>query len=141
MTRRPDGTEAVAAAAFRLAQQIEVDLDLVDLLHAPHVGVPELLVGVDERAGAVHAGGRIDHLVAVDGAATALHLVLRAKRQSLLGRRPALVYAQVVGVTGRAAQDVTRRVFSGMCGRGPGTCTPLRARRPGAARCSARRAS
>ena len=93
MTSRANCPEAVTAAALRFAEEVEVDLDLVDLLHAPHVGVPELFVRIDERAGALHTGGRIDDLVAVDGAATALHLVLRAKRQSLLGRRPALIHA------------------------------------------------
>src|SRR4051812_495818 len=53
---RADRPEA-AAPPFRLAQQVDVDLDVVDLLHAADVGVPELFVGVDERAGAVNAGG------------------------------------------------------------------------------------
>ncbi len=59
---------------------IEVDLDVVDLLHAADVGAAPLLVRVEERAGR-KAGGRIDDLVAVDVAAAALRLVLRTKRE------------------------------------------------------------
>ena len=58
-------------------EHVEVDLDLVDLLHAADVGVAEGLVGVDERAALLEAGARVDHLVAVDLAAAALELVLR----------------------------------------------------------------
>jgi hypothetical protein len=46
--------------------------------------VPELLVGVDERAAALDAGTRVHDLVAMDSAAAALDLVLRAERK--LGR-------------------------------------------------------
>src|SRR5438067_6675194 len=49
---RADRAEA-AAPALGLTQQVDVDLDLVDLLHAPDVRVPELLVRVDEGAGPV----------------------------------------------------------------------------------------
>src|SRR5215211_3053533 len=45
----------------------------------------ELLVRVDERAGTVEAGGGIDDLVAVDAAAAALELVLRAERERRRG--------------------------------------------------------
>src|SRR5439155_2063373 len=69
------------APALRGLQEVEVDLDLEDLLHAPHVGVPELLVCVDERTRAGETGGRVDDLVAVDVAVAALDLVLRPAGQ------------------------------------------------------------
>jgi hypothetical protein len=43
--------------------------------------VAELLVGVEERAVALDAGGGMDDLVAVDAAAAALDLVLRVQRE------------------------------------------------------------
>src|SRR5438445_5640721 len=70
-----------AAPDFGRAQQLQVDLDLVHLLHAPDVGVPELLVGVDERTRPLETGGGIDDLVAVDVAAPALELILRTERK------------------------------------------------------------
>ena len=79
---RADRAES-AAPALGLPQQVDVDLDLVDLLHAADVGVPELLVRVDERARAVDAGGRVDDLVAVHSAPPALDLVLGPERQRL----------------------------------------------------------
>ena len=72
-----------APPALGLAQEVDVDLDLVHLLHAADVRVPELLVRIDERAGAVDAGGRVDDLVAVHSAAPALDLVLRVEGQRL----------------------------------------------------------
>ena len=48
----------------------------------PMYGAAELLVGVDERAGALDARRRVHDLVAVDLAAPALDLVLRPQRQS-----------------------------------------------------------
>src|SRR4051794_29141004 len=86
---RLDGAEAAAAAVplLRLAQQVQVDLDGVDLLHAADVGVPPRLVGVEEGAGTLDARGRIDDLVAVDAAAAALRLVLRTERERGRGGR------------------------------------------------------
>ncbi len=46
---RADGAEP-AAAGLGLLEQFEVDLDVVDLLHAADVGVTPSLVRVDERA-------------------------------------------------------------------------------------------
>src|SRR5439155_3751952 len=63
-----------------LAQHLEVDLDAVHLLHAADVGMAELFERVEERARALHTGGRIDDLVAVDVTAAALELVLRPER-------------------------------------------------------------
>ena len=80
---RPHRAEA-AAPRSAVAQQVEVDLDVEDLLHAADVGVPELLERVEERARALDAGAGIDDLVAVDLAAAALDLVLWMERQ--LGR-------------------------------------------------------
>jgi hypothetical protein len=82
--RRLDGTEA-RCSGFGFLQELEVDLDPEDLLHAPHVGPTDFLVGVEEGARARHAGGGIDHLVAVDPAAAALDLVLRAEWKLPLG--------------------------------------------------------
>ncbi len=79
-----ENAEAVAAELGR-AQQVEVDLDRVHLLHAADVRVPELLVRVEERAGALDAGRRVDDLVAVHLAAPALDLVLGAQRQRRRG--------------------------------------------------------
>jgi hypothetical protein len=62
-------------------EQVDVDLDVEDLLHAPDVVVTELLVGVEERAAALEARCRVDDLVAVDTAAPALDLVLWMERQ------------------------------------------------------------
>ena len=75
---RLDRAEA-AAPRLGLAQEVEVDLDLEDVLHAADVGVAELLVGVEERAAALDARRRVDDLVAVDFAAAALDFVLRAQ--------------------------------------------------------------
>ena len=47
LLQRADRAEP--ARLLRLLQQVEVDLDGVDLLHAADVGVPERLVGVEER--------------------------------------------------------------------------------------------
>src|ERR671928_2019056 len=63
------------------AEQVDVDLDIEDLLHAADVVVPELLVRIEEGAPALDARGRVDDLVAMDAAAPALDLVLRVKRQ------------------------------------------------------------
>jgi hypothetical protein len=49
-----DRAEAVAAL-LGLLQQPQVDLDIEDLLHAPHVDVPPRLVCVYEGAGLIDA--------------------------------------------------------------------------------------
>src|SRR3989442_7090574 len=105
--------EAVPAALSR-AQQVDVDLDLEDLLQATHVGVAELAVRVDERARALDAGGRVDDLVAMNLAAPALGLVLRVEREAFRGRRRAGLHSEIVVTVGRAPQDLTSRLFSGM---------------------------
>src|SRR6478672_2266620 len=46
LVRRLDGAEL--ATRLRGPQEVEVDLDVEDLLHATHVGVAELLVRVEE---------------------------------------------------------------------------------------------
>jgi hypothetical protein len=66
-------------------EEREVYLDPEHLLHAADVRPPDFLEGIEERAGPLDAGGRIDNLVAVDPAAPALHLVLRPEGK-LLGR-------------------------------------------------------
>src|SRR5205814_829739 len=83
VARRADGAEPGAPRLGRL-EHLEVDLDAVDLLHAADVGMPVILVCVDERTRAGEASGRIDDLVAVNAAASALDLVLRPERK--LGR-------------------------------------------------------
>src|SRR5439155_23198619 len=113
---RPHRAEAVAPTPLGGAQEIEVDLHLVHLLHTADVRVPELLVRVHERTRAFEAGGRVDHLVAVDAAAAALDLVLRTERKRLFRDRLVSVHAGIVGVPDRAAQDLTSRTFSGICG-------------------------
>ena len=84
--RRAGGADAAEALSpsLRCPQQVEVDLDPVDLLHAADVGVTPRLVRVDERARALDARPGVHDLVAVHLAATTLDLVLRAERK--LGR-------------------------------------------------------
>src|SRR6187549_3068567 len=67
---RPHRTEL--APLLRLEHQCEVDLHVEHLLHAPDVGPPHFLERIEERATPRDAGRRIDDLVAVDSAATAL---------------------------------------------------------------------
>src|SRR5262245_60252907 len=62
-------------------EQVEVDVDGEDTLHAADVRVAELLVRVEERTGPLDARSRVDDLVAVDPAAPALGLVLGTKRK------------------------------------------------------------
>src|SRR3990172_2066070 len=76
----PHGPET-ALAPLRFLEQVEVDLDVVDLLHAADVGVSPLPVGVEEGAGALDAGGRVDDLVAMDGAAATAGFVLGPERK------------------------------------------------------------
>src|SRR5262249_9143490 len=78
-TNRP----AARRPALGRPQHVEVDLGLVDLLHAADVGVPPCLVRVDERAALLEARTRVDHLVAMDLATAALHLRVRVQRQRL----------------------------------------------------------
>ena len=77
---RADGAEA-AAARLGLLEQVEVDLDVVHLLHAPDVRVPPRLVGVDERTRHPEARAGVDDLLAVDVAVAARHLVLDPERE------------------------------------------------------------
>ena len=60
--RRPSGLHSAETLtpASELTQQVDVDLDVEHLLHAPHVGVPPRLVRVDERAAARNAGAGVD---------------------------------------------------------------------------------
>ena len=80
--RPPHGADRTEAGLARLgrAEHVEVDLDLVHLLHAADVRVPPRLVRVDERAARAQARAGVDDLVAVHPAAAALHLVLRMER-------------------------------------------------------------
>ena len=71
---------AEAAGALGRSQEVEVDLDVVHLLHAADVRVAELLVRIEELTAAGGTRGRIHHLVAVDAAPPALDLVLRVER-------------------------------------------------------------
>ncbi len=82
-------TEA-ALALLRLVQGVEVDLDVVNLLHAADVRVPPLLVRVEERAGARDAGGRVDDLVAMNPAAATFSLVLWPQGKLLNDRQSPL---------------------------------------------------
>ena len=93
----PHGAEAVAPGLCR-PQEIEVDLNVVDLLHAADVRVTPSLVRVHEGARALDAGARIDDLVAVDLAAAALHLVLRMERKLGLCLQ-GLFHAWIVGAS------------------------------------------
>jgi hypothetical protein len=94
--RLADGSDRAEAASSRLrrAQQVEVDLDLVDLLHAADVGVSELLERVGERTGSFETRGGVHDLVAMDAAAPALQLVLRMERYR--GRALARLHAGIV---------------------------------------------
>src|SRR5687767_15217111 len=70
-----------APADLGLAQRVEIDLDVVHLLHAADVSAAQLLIGVDEGARALEACGRVDDLVTVHGATSALRLLLRPQRE------------------------------------------------------------
>src|SRR5689334_22290356 len=69
----PHAAEAAAAALGRL-EDVEVDLDVEDFLHAAHVRPAPGLVGVDERARAVETRARVHDLVAMNLTAPALDL-------------------------------------------------------------------
>ena len=83
----PNSTEA-RGSGFGFLQELEVDLDGEDPLHAPDVGAPHFLEGVEEGARPSETGCRVDDLVAVDPAPAALDLVLRPEREApRTGRR------------------------------------------------------
>ena len=111
--RRPastDGAES-AASGLRLFEQLEVDLDLVDLLHAADVRVPPGLVRVDERARHPEARAGVHDLLAVDVAVAAGDLVLDTERE--LDPCDGFVHVPIVFTTRCRAQDLTRTRFSG----------------------------
>src|SRR5690242_796207 len=97
------------ARRLRLDQEIEVDLDVEDLLHAANVRVAELLVCVEERATPLGAGGRVDDLVAVHLAAPAFDFVLRPEWELARPGRRLLAHAhiRILGAAGRPPQDLT----------------------------------
>src|SRR5919204_1542975 len=104
---RAHRAEAVAGE-LGLPDEVEVDLDLEDLLHATEVGVPVVLVRVDERARTLEAGRRVHHLVAVHLAPAALHLVLRMEGQhGRRGRKRTLFHNRILRPLDRAPQDLT----------------------------------
>ena len=109
--RRPAGAYGAEAAptCFGLLEQLEVDLDFVDLLHAPDVRVAPCLVGVDERAGHAQARTGVHDLLAVDVAMTAADLVLDPERE--LDPCSGVVHSPDCVHHGRSAQDLTRRGF------------------------------
>src|SRR5262245_36307193 len=76
----PHGAEAVTRALGR-REQVDVDLDVEDVLHAPDVAMAELLDRVEERTTLGDTRGGIDDLVAVHPAPAALDLVLGPERQ------------------------------------------------------------
>jgi hypothetical protein len=78
----PDSTEA-RGTGFGFAEQLKVDLDREDLLHAADVGPPHLLERVEEGTRPLEASARVNDLVAVDPAPAALDLVLRPERKLL----------------------------------------------------------
>jgi hypothetical protein len=76
----PNSAEA-RLAGFGFLEELEVDLDPEDLLHAADVRPADLLERVEERARALDTRGRVDDLVAVDPTTAALDLVLRSERE------------------------------------------------------------
>ena len=89
------------AALLRLEHQDEVDLDVEDLLHAADVCAAELDERIEERAGTLDAGRRVNDLVAVNLAAAALDLVLRMERELLRNDLKAPHRSDIVGTVGR----------------------------------------
>ena len=89
------------AALLCLEHQDEVDLDVEDLLHAADVRAAELDERIEERAGALDAGRRVNDLVAVNLAAAALDLVLRMERELLRNDLKAPHRSHIVGTVGR----------------------------------------
>ena len=80
----PNSTEA-RGSGFGFAEQLQVDLDRVDLLHAADVRPADFLECIEEGARSLEASGGVHDLVAVDPAAAALDLVLRPERKLPLG--------------------------------------------------------
>ena len=107
---RANGAEA-AAARLGLLEQVEVDLDVVDLLHAPDVRVAPRLVGVDERTRHPEARSGVDDLLAVDVAVAARHLVLDPERE--LDPCWSFLHDPIVFTVRHPPQDLTSRRFSG----------------------------
>jgi hypothetical protein len=95
----PHGAEL--PALLGLKHQGKVDLDVEDLLHAADVRATELDERVEERAGTLDAGRRVDNLVAVNLAAAALDLVLRMERELLRNNLKAPHRPDIVGTVGR----------------------------------------
>ena len=72
---RPTAPKPVASR-LRLLEQRQVDLDVVDLLHAADVRMPPRLVRVDERTRHAETRAGVDDLLAVDVAMATRDLVL-----------------------------------------------------------------
>ncbi len=104
------GAEA-AAARLGLLEEVEIDLDVVDLLHAPDVRVPPRLVGVDERTRHPQARTGVDDLLAVDVAVAARHLVLDPERE--LDPCWSFLHDPIVFTVRHPPQDLTNSRFSG----------------------------
>ena len=84
----PNSTEA-RGPGFGFLQELKVDLDGEDPLHAPHVGAADFLERVEEGTRPRETGGRVDDLVAVNSTPAALDLVLGPEREApRTGRRP-----------------------------------------------------
>jgi hypothetical protein len=81
----PNSTEA-RFPGFSFLEELEVDLDPEDLLHAADIRAAGFLERVEERARPLDTGRGVDDLVAVDPAPAALDLVLRAERELALWR-------------------------------------------------------
>ena len=109
-TTRADGAEPIATS-LRGLEQVEVDLDVEDLLQAPHVRVAPRLVRVDERAGPLDARTWVDDLVAEHVAAAALDLVLRPQRQLRADETGGgdVAHSGIVAGAERPPQDLTWR--------------------------------
>src|SRR5262245_1413834 len=87
------------------AEHVEVDLDVIDLLHTTDVRVAPRLVRVDERTAAREARAGIDDLVAMDVAPTAFHLLLRMQREG--ERQLLLMHVRHCGSVLYPVQDLT----------------------------------
>jgi len=101
VARGPDSTEA-RFPGFGFLEQLEIDLDPEDLLHAADVCAADLFERVQERARPLDAGAGVDDLVAVDPAAAALDLVLRPERQ--LPRGTSQLVWRHVGIFGAVSR-------------------------------------
>src|SRR5436190_1935672 len=108
LTRRLDRTKTAARRLGR-AEQVEVDVDIEHLLHAPDVRVPELLERVEERTALLETCAGVDDLVAVHSAAAAFGLVLRAQRELARPHRRMLarLHTRIVIAQRRPPQDLT----------------------------------